>query len=811
MNYFIRLFVLCANLRYVLYPKDLFQVLEFDKLIQMAISYCKGQPGIDLFDTVKLSMDATIIEKQLSQVSEFKLSIESGNTFPIGNYTDLKHFLKYLKITDYFLELEYINELKKVLEIMKGLDRYAIQSANSKDFPLLTNNILQAAYKPTYLQRINQVLDDQGKVKNNASELLVKIRKNIVSKKSELESAFNQIAGQYKLKGLLSESGESYRNGRRVLSVPAEYKRQIPGIIHDESDTGKTVYIEPQPVILLNNDLFELEHEEVREIYKIIQILCNDLSDGHDDFVKYLECISHLDFIGAKAHLALLYSGQQPSILPYPHIEWTHAVHPLLFIKNQNSDKKTVPFDLNLKEGNRILLISGPNAGGKSILMKSTGLIQLMAQCGFLIPISNVSKLGIFTDIFAAIGDKQSLEEDLSTYSSHLKSMKFFTDKVNPNTLILIDEFGTGTDPDVGGAIAESILGYINKKNAWGVITTHYSVLKLYAHNHQGVINGSMLFDTNGLKPTYIFKIGSPGSSFAFELAKSNGLPKVVLHHAEQKLGSKKYKVDRLLNDLQENKNQLEQQQRELFEKQKMLDKLILNYERQMGEYEYKRKKLRQDVKEFQLKATISQEEIIESQLRNLQKEKNLDAIKELALQKRKEREQLLHDIENIEKETNHTKNNKILKKAVEAGDFVRLKTSGTLGTVEEIMKDSAKVVMGGLTVLVPLTQLQPERQPQDLRRTKNVFTDILTNVSKVKDKIDIRGLRVDEALTQLQEFVDHALIAGKINLEILHGKGDGTLKRIVRQKLKEYNIPMEITHPAPDAGGDGITLVSIK
>jgi DNA mismatch repair protein MutS2 len=225
----------------------------------------------------------------------------------------------------------------------------------------------------------------------------------------------------------------------------------------------------------------------------------------------------------------------------------------------------------------------------------------------------------------------------------------------------------------------------------------------------------------------------------------------------------------------------------------------------------YKRKKLRQDVKEFQLKATISQEEIIESQLRSLQKEKNLDAIKELALQKRKEREQLLHDIENIEKETNHTKNNKILKKAVEAGDFVRLKTSGTLGTVEEIMKDSAKVVMGGLTVLVPLTQLQPERQPQDLRRTKNIFTDILTNVSKVKDKIDIRGLRVDEALTQLQEFVDHALIAGKINLEILHGKGDGTLKRIVRQKLKEYNIPMEITHPAPDAGGDGITLVSIK
>lgn len=793
----------------MLYPGDLFKILEFDKLIQIAESYCKGTPGRDLFSQINFSTDQNQIELQLSETLEFKLSIESGNPIPVNNYSNILEFLKYLKITDYFLEIEHINELKGVLEIMKNLDKYAINSKHSENFPTITRLILNCQYKPTYLQRINQVLDDQGKIKNNASEQLVKIRKNISSKKTELERAFDQIAGQYKVKGLLSDSGESYRNGRRVLSVPAEYKRQIPGIIHDESDTGKTVYIEPESVILLNNDLFELEHEEVREIYKIIQHLCNDLAHGYDDFVNYSQCIAKLDFIGAKAHTALTYKGNKPLLGLQPKFEIKDGYHPLLFIKNQKSGKITVPFNLGLHNDNRILIISGPNAGGKSILMKTIGLMQLMIQCGFLIPASVESKFGIFKQIFADIGDKQSLEEDLSTYSSHLKSMKYFTDHVCENTLILIDEFGTGTDPEVGGAIAESILGHLNRRKCWGVITTHYSVLKLFAHNNSGIVNGSMLFDSNGLKPTYVFKLGSPGSSFAFELAKNNGIPKVVIHHAEKKLGSKKYKVDKLLNDLQENKNQLEKQIKSLNERQQQLDKLIISYEKQMNEFEFKRKKLRQDVKEFQLKSLNAQEEFLESHIKDLQKEKDLEKIKALAIQKRAEREKLLTELENL-RIINHD-NKKSLQKEIEAGDFVRLKTSGTTGTVEEVIKDSAKVVMGGLTVLVPIKELQAERRPQDLRREKGIHTDILTNAAKVKDKIDIRGLRVDEALTQLQEFIDNALIAGKINLEILHGKGDGTLKRIVRQKIKEYNLPMEISHPAPDAGGDGITLVAIR
>ncbi len=792
------------------YPNDIFKILEFDRLITIAETYCKGEVGKKLLQNVRFHTEPEVIDLLLTETLEFKLSMNAGESFPTGNYTDITSFLKYLKITDYFLEVEHINELRNVLEIMKNLDRFASSTGNNKNYPVLSEKILTQNYIPTYLQQINQVLDEQGKVKNNASEDLVKIRRAIAAKKSELERAFDQIAAQYKSKGLLSESSESYRNGRRVLSVPAEHKRKIPGIIHDESETGKTVYIEPEPVILLNNDLFELQHEELREIVRIVKKLCNNLASGYDDFVRYLDCVAYIDFVGAKAQLAELYGGERPQIVPHQNLNLMKAFHPLLYIKNQKAGKKTVPFDLNMTDDNRILLISGPNAGGKSILMKAVGLIQLMAQCGFLLPVYKESKIGIFKNIFADIGDKQSLDEDLSTYSSHLKSMKFFTDKTNSHTLILIDEFGTGTDPEVGGAIAESVLAFLNKKKCMGVITTHYSALKLFAHNNSGVINGSMLFDSDGLKPTYVFKLGSPGSSFAFELARSNGLPDVVLHHAERKLGSKKYKVDRLLNDLQSDKNKLNKQIIDLEKKQHQLDKLISNYERQLAEYEFKRKKLRQDVKEFQLKSVNAQNEFIENQIKELSKEKDLDQIRALAVQKRAERERLVAEVESLHNETIRKNKSVLHDKQIEVGDYVRLKSGDTTGTVEEILKDNARVSVGGLTVLVPVKQLIAEKRPQDLRRVKGVFTDILSDASKVKDKIDIRGLRVDEALQQLQDFFDQALIAGKIDLEILHGKGDGTLKRIVRQKLKEYNLPMEISHPAPDAGGDGITLVHI-
>lgn len=792
------------------YPKEIFQLLEFDKLLNQTLQFCKGEPGRSLVSNVRFSADIEFIEKSLAQTIEYKSSIEAAESFPSQIYVDISSFIKYLKIEDYFLELEHINSLRRILDIMKSLDNFATSSRLSKIYPLLCNYISEHNYDSRFLARINQVLDDQGQVKNNASENLIKIRKSISGKKNELERAFDNLVGHYRSKGVLSDSPESYRNGRRVLSVPAEHKRQIPGIIHDESETGKTVYIEPEPLILINNDLFELEHEEVREIVKIIKLLCNDLGNGHDDFVRYQECVAFMDFVGAKAQLSLMYHGEQPAMVNEPHYQILKAFHPLLYIKNQKNGKATIPFDLHLKEGNRILLISGPNAGGKSILMKATGLLQIMVQCGFPVPVYKESVFGIFKNIFADIGDKQSLEEDLSTYSSHLKSMKFFTDHVNENSLVLIDEFGTGTDPEVGGAIAESILAHINKKKSWGVITTHYSVLKLYAHNNPGVINGSMLFDSNGLKPTYLFKIGSPGSSFAFELAKSNGLPKAVIHHAEQKLGSKKYKVDKLLNDLQSNKNALEKQVSELQLKEKKLDKLIANYENQLSEFEIKRKKHRQEVKEFQLNAVIAQNEYLDDKMKEIARENNLDSIRALALKKKEERERLIAEVENLSSETNKFDKKKLIKENIEAGDFVRLKPSGTTGNVIEVIRENAKISMGGLTVLVPLKQLQVEKAPEDLRRVKGVFTDIITTSSQAKDKIDIRGLKVDEAMQQIQEFFDLALIAGKITVEILHGKGNGTLKRVVRQKLKEYKVNMKISHPAPEAGGDGITIVQI-
>lgn len=791
------------------FPEDIDSVLEYDKLIQIATEYCKGVPGRELLNNISFSTDLAVIESQLDETSEYLNALQASDALPLENYSEIRNFTRFLNIHDYSLDLEQIVDLKIVLGLNKQLAAWAASDAHTTNYPLLSNQIKQTNYDDRYLIKINKIVDDQGNIKSTASEQLIKIRKAIGVKKNELERAFDQIAATYKSKNQLTDTVESFRNGRRVLSVPVEFKRQIPGIIHDESATGKTVFIEPEPMIAINNDLSVLEHAEIREIARIIKQLCNDLSEGQNDFDAYLMLVAHLDFVGAKAQLALLYNGERPKVLPTPQIKLYKAFHPLLLLKNNKLGKKTIPFDLLFREGERILIISGPNAGGKSVLMKAVGLLQLMIQRGLLVPAFNESEFGIFTKIFADIGDKQSLEEDLSTYSSHLKSMKYFTDHVDARTLLLIDEFGSGTDPDVGGAIAESVLRYLNQKKAHGVVTTHYSVLKLFAHNEPGLVNGSMLFDTTHLLPTYRFKLGSPGSSFAFELARNNGIHKAILHRSEQKLGSKKYKVDRLLNDLQNEKHQLENELKDVQAKEKQLDKLIATYNQQSRDFEFKRMKLRQEIKEHQLSVNAKQNDFLDERIKEISRENNLDKIKALAFQKKKEREQLSGQIVELKDQLKEPNKNEIIK-SLEVGDYVKLISSGTPGHVTEILKDQAKVNVGTMTVIVPISQISIEREPQDLRRQKAVKLDMVTTPQMAKNKIDLRGLRRDEALGQLEEFIDQAIIAGKSFVEILHGKGDGVLKLAVKHKIREYNLKMEITHPAPEYGGDGITIVTI-
>lgn len=746
----------------------------------------------------------------MAEVAEYKEAIKNAAAPPLGNYNTTDDFLSNLAVPGYVLDFVHILTIKNILQITQRLDSWLNQERRSS-YPTISSMIISVEYSESYLRQIKKVVNDQGEIKDDASPELVRIKRTKQSKIHEIDKVFNRLSGEYRSKELLTENRESFRGGRRVLSVPAENKRRVPGIIHDESATGKTLFIEPQELVPLNNEILELEHLELREIAKIIRELCEAIRSGVKDFEKYSTLIANLDFLRSKALLAIEYGGNQCKIIDAPTLFLKDAVHPYLYIKNQQSAKKTIPFTLRLDDSNRILLISGPNAGGKSILMKSVGLIQLLAQSGFLLPAHPESEVGTFDQIFAAIGDQQSIEEDLSTYSSHLRTMKYFVDHVDSKTMILIDEFGTGTDPDMGGVLAESMLAYFTHKHAWGVVTTHYSLLKLFAHNQKGIFNGSMLFDNQHLVPTYQFKSGSPGSSFAFELARASGLPSKITNGAERKLGSKKYKVETLLNDLQREKTELEHQLRELKQQRYKLDQLEKNFNFQMQEMEVRRKKFRLELKEFQLQSINKQDEVIQSQIKKLEKETNLQRVRELALEKKAERVNLYAQMNQITNELDVKENIKSKKGPLAVGDKVRLRNGGAECKILRIEDDLALIELGALKVEISLDKLTHSSSKGDLRKNKMVFTDLVSDHAPAKKELDVRGFRRDEALAEVQKFVDTGLIQGLNQLSILHGKGDGVLKNAIHRFLNDYQTPLRYEHPEVDAGGDGITLVYLS
>ena len=501
----------------------------------------------------------------------------------------------------------------------------------------------------------------------------MQIRKSIISRKQDLEKQFRFVIKDFKQKGWLSETVESFRNGRRVLSVPSEHKRKIRGIIHDESTTGKTAFIEPEAIIDINNDIFDLETDEKREIYLILKELSATLRPYVSLMHNYQELIVWYDTIQAKAKFALRLNANKPKLKAEPHFGFLNAFHPLLYLKNKGTEKPTIPFDLQLRKDNRMLILSGPNAGGKSITMKSVGLLQLMHQAGMLIPVDPESEVGIFQNLFADIGDQQSIEDDLSTYSSRLKNMRVFLTKADGTTLVLIDEFGSGTDPKIGGAIAEGILKELNQKKVFGVITTHYSNLKMYAYKAKGIVNGSMLFDNEKLTPTYHMKVGRPGSSFAFEIAQKSGLQKKVLTYARHKAGKNEKAVDELLIDLQREKKELETKLEEMQTREKKLEKLIKTYEQLHRDLEYKRKKLKLEAKEQSLQQTASDNKAFEKLVREIKEEKNLEKAKKMAAKVKAQREQLSENVSGLREEI-YYKDAVNKDSEIKIGDFVKIK-----------------------------------------------------------------------------------------------------------------------------------------
>lgn len=789
-------------------PGDLYEKLEFDKILSLLEESCFGEQGKEQIRATQPMSNLARIEQGLDEVDEFRRSLEKRDNFPIGAYQEINEELRMLEIAGFVLPEDGLQKLNILLLFIKDIYKF-FNKDRQEAYETLYNIIRPIHFNEDLLHAIEGVIDEEGNIRPDASAELQKIRRHIQSKYREMDRQFRLIIDTYRKKGWLTDNVESFRNARRVLSVPSEHKRKIRGIIHDESSTGRTAFIEPEGVIDINNDLFDLQQEEKREIYRILKELSATLRPYLPSLHDYQNLIIRFDVVQTKAQLALKLNAVRPRTKKEPTLAILKGRHPLLYLKNKGLGRKTIPFDLSLFGQNRILVLSGPNAGGKSITMKSVGLLQLMFQCGLLLPVDGQTEMAVFEQLFADIGDQQSLENDLSTYSSRLENAKVFLEHANPNTLVLIDEFGSGTDPKIGGAIAESVLFELNRRKIYGVITTHYSNLKVFAFKTRGLVNGSMHFDKDNLSPSYELQVGRPGSSYAFEIAGKSGLPGRVLKYARKRIGSNERAVDDLLVDLQREKQEVEERLNELTDKQKLLDRLTKTYDQLHRDLEYKRKKHKLERKEQELQQSAQENKELERLIRELKEEKNLDKAKKVSLEIKYQRENLSEQVGGLREEIYHPDKALLEDRPLAVGDFVKLKTGGATGEIESIDRKNAIMIMGGMRMTVKLRDLQLAKTPLDVKTTQSVHSDI-DYAARFDSKIDIRGMRYVEAMKVIEDFVDQALLADVSNLRIVHGKGNGSLRDAVKKKLREYNVTMEVYHPAAEAGGDGVTLVDL-
>jgi DNA mismatch repair protein MutS2 len=794
-------------------PKDVVVKLEYDKVVDLLEKETLTDMAAEMARNLMPSADFNAIDVSLRETRDFKLALEKNDRFPLQAFPDVKPELKMLEIDGYTLQMESFQGILRILFNMRDIFRYFASGPKKDIYPKLFDLIRPLSFDEALIKAIQQVFDDKGEIRPDASPDLMRIRREMQHKARELDGKFRQLVQEYRSKGWLSDSPESFRSGRRVLSVPAEHKRKIRGIIHDESDTGKTAFIEPEAIIEVNNDIFDLEQEERREIFRILKTLSDTIRPYGHLIGQYLTVLVRFDFIQARARLALAMRAGMPVLKEKPVISIKKGYHPLLYIKNKALSRKTVPFDLKLDAENHILVLSGPNAGGKSVAMKSVGLLIMMVQSGLLVPVHELSEIGIFNQIFTDIGDQQSLDDDLSTYSSRLRNARLFLEKASPQTLVLIDEMGSGTDPKPGGAIAEAILRQLHRKGVYAVITTHYSNLKVFAFRNSGILNGNMYFDKDSLAPTYELRVGKPGSSYAFEIAEKSGLPKDLIGYARHKTGSETA-VDDILIELQREKQELEEKLRVVTEREQSLERLIKTYDALHNELEVKRKRLKLDQREFDLRQTAQANREVDKLVRQLRDEKNLEKAQEVAARLRQERTEQAIKVNEVNEEMVKLEEKSVAAHVVRplaAGDFVRLRAGGSTGRIERIRGEKADVSMGGLTVTAPLRDLLPANEPIKQSFPGGTSSSEVQRAADFDGKIDLRGMSKDEAMQVLERFIDNALLSNAASLRVLHGKGDGILRRIVRQKIKEYGTNISnVFHPEQDQGGDGVTIIEL-
>lgn len=778
--------------------------LELNKILDHVTIHTKGQGGRERIVEVDDIQDLSRLRAELLRVRDVTQMIAEGELFDLYSYEALDQDLFLLSKNGYVLEIESIHRFLTILQNYQGFFNYFTKGKKS-DYQHLYNLGYIENYSDDTIKKILKVFDDEGNVRPDASPELTKIHKRIESTKREVDKQFNELLLKYKKGNLLADTEESLRNGRRVLVLPVENKRKIQGVIHDQSATGKTVYMEPQGLMLLNNDLYSLQNDLRAEIYRVLKSLSDDLRGDRWLIESCYKKIALLDSVRAKGIFSSKIEGVLPELVERPVLSLKNVRHPLLLLQEKESGQKTIAFDVDLRGDNRLLLISGPNAGGKSVTLKAVGLIHLMLYHGLLVPISEESKMGLFDNIFTDIGDQQSIDEGLSTYSSHLHNLKIILDKANARTLVLLDEIGSGTDPKLGGAIAEGIIKGLIVKKCIGIITTHYSELKVFAFRQSGIINGAMLFDKEHLKPTYRLKVGKPGSSYAFEVAKKVGLDERAIRYARRKVGKKENQVEDLLVDLQEGKAILDEQLAWIEDEKKKLDKLIKNYEILSKDFQVKKKKLKIRAKEIELKKANDESVELQGLISKLEKEKNLEKA-------RKRKEEILvkrsaesSDIVALKKEILDEKRTD---EKIFAGDYVRMIDGDMSGEVISIKGEKAIVLFGLMQMEVNLGDITLANEHLKVNQQKHINIKGVAFQANFSPKLDIRGYKLDDADKTLEVFFDKAILNNMRTLEIIHGKGKGTLRKLVISKMKEFKDLKSYYHAEDEYGGDGVTFI---
>lgn len=793
-------------------PEDFLEKVEFDRVVALQANETLGPGGLYMINNPMISTDADWVDDRLTLAFEILKSVSAGESTPLRPYDDLSEAFRMLTVEGYTMSLDELVQINILLRDLLAIDNHFSNDERAERYPRLTIEVKKVPPAPHLNAAIDQIIDDEGEIRPNASPELSQIRRAKQSIQREIDGKFRSVVQKYRDRSLLTDTLESFRNGRRVLSVAIGNKRKIRGIIHDISATGQTAYIEPEEVISLNNDLFDLNNEERREIIRLLKALSATLRPELELLELFDTQRASLDALRAQAIIARRMMANRPMTKAGPHLEMKDARHPLLHLKFASEGRKVVPFGLSLNAPNRLLLLSGPNAGGKSIMLKGAGLIQVMVQAGMLVPCSEESVFGMFDNFCADIGDQQSLDDDLSTYSSHLRNMRQFLEVANENTFLVIDEFGSGTDPKLGGAVAESILRELNRKKVWGVITTHYGNLKAFVYKQKGIVNGAMVFDIDTLDPTYEMRVGKPGSSYAFEVAAKAGLSPKLLEYARTRVKGNEHEVDKLLLDLEREKMRA-QDAADLLEQEKAkFDKLSKTYTRMQRDLEVQRKTFKLETQERSLQAEARQQKELERIVRDLRESESVNdakAVVKATKVSRKKREVVVAELKDELNEVSAKTTVNVLDRPIQEGDHVRLVRGGATGEIVKLERRKATVRMGELHITANLKDLEAVRKPVEINRRIGIRQDLKTQEGGFKSEIDVRGFRREEVLDLVQDFVDRGMIENVKTLKVLHGKGNGTLRNAVREKLREYK-GAKASHPSPNQGGDGVTIIDL-